>query len=38
LQRYQPGTALVVWFRERVGLTACRVRKIMVTLAVPGDK
>jgi len=29
-QRYQPGTAQVVWFRERVGSTGRRVRKVMV--------
>jgi len=28
--RYQPGTAQVCWFRERVGSTGQRVRKIMV--------
>jgi transposase len=28
--RYQPGAAQVCWFRERVGLTGRRVRKIMV--------
>jgi transposase len=29
-QRYQPGAAQVVWFRERVGSTGRRVRKVMV--------
>jgi len=29
-QRYQPGTAQVVWFRERVGSTGRRLRKVMV--------
>jgi transposase len=29
-QRYQPGAAQVVWFRERVGATGRRVRKVMV--------
>ena len=29
-QRYQPGTAPVVWFRERVGSTGRRLRKVMV--------
>jgi transposase len=29
-QRYQPGTAQVAWFRERVGSTGRRVRKVMV--------
>ena len=28
--RYQPGAAQVCWFRERVGTTGRRVRKIMV--------
>jgi transposase len=28
--RYQPGAAQVCWFRERVGSTGRRVRKIMV--------
>src|SRR3954469_20750963 len=29
-QRYQPGAAQVVWFRERVGATGRRLRKVMV--------
>jgi transposase len=29
-QRYQPGAAQVTWFRERVGSTGRRVRKVMV--------
>jgi transposase len=29
-QRYQPGAAQVVWFRERTGSTGRRVRKVMV--------
>ena len=29
-QRYQPGSAQVSWFRERVGGTGRRMRKIMV--------
>jgi transposase len=29
-QRYQPGAAQVVWFRERVGTTGRRLRKVMV--------
>ncbi|MFZ1011309.1 MAG: IS110 family transposase [Candidatus Sulfotelmatobacter sp.] len=29
-QRYQPGSAQVLWFRERVGATGRRVRKVMV--------
>ena len=29
-QRYQPGSAQVVWFRERVGSTGRRVRKVMI--------
>ena len=29
-QRYQPGATQVVWFRERVGSTGRRVRKVMV--------
>lgn len=29
-QRYQPGSAQVVWFRERTGSTGRRVRKVMV--------
>ena len=29
-QRYQPGAAQVAWFRERVGSTGRRVRKVMV--------
>lgn len=29
-QRYQPGSAQVIWFRERVGSTGRRVRKVMV--------
>jgi transposase len=29
-QRYQPGSALVSWFRERVGGTGRRMRKMMV--------
>jgi transposase len=29
-QRYQPGSAQVTWFRERVGSTSRRVRKVMV--------
>jgi transposase len=29
-QRYQPGTAQVAWFRERVGSTGRRLRKVMV--------
>ena len=29
-QRYQPGSAEVVWFRERVGGTGRRMRKVMV--------
>jgi transposase len=29
-QRYQPGSAQVVWFRERIGSTGGRMRKIMV--------
>src|ERR1700733_130681 len=29
-QRYQPGTAQVTWFRERVGSTGRRVRKVML--------
>jgi transposase len=29
-QRYQPGSAQVTWFRERVGSTGRRVRKVMV--------
>ena len=28
--RYQPGAAQVCWFRERVGSTGRRVRKVMV--------
>jgi transposase len=28
--RYQPGAAQVCWFRERVGSTGRRVRKIMI--------
>jgi transposase len=29
-QRYQPGAALITWFRERTGSTGRRVRKVMV--------
>lgn len=29
-QRYQPGAAQVVWFRERTGSTGRRIRKVMV--------
>jgi transposase len=29
-QRYQPGSAQVIWFRERVGGTGRRIRKVMV--------
>jgi len=29
-QRYQPGSALVCWFRERVSGTGRRMRKVMV--------
>lgn len=29
-QRYQPGSAPVSWFRERVGGTGARMRKVMV--------
>ena len=29
-QRYQPGAAQIIWFRERTGSTGRRVRKIMV--------
>jgi transposase len=29
-QRYQPASAQVCWFRERVGTTGRRVRKVMV--------
>ena len=29
-QRYQPGAAQVIWFRERTGSTGRRVRKVMV--------
>jgi transposase len=29
-QRYQPGAAQVLWFRERAGSTGRRVRKVMV--------
>jgi transposase len=29
-QRYQPGTAQVAWFRDRVGSTGRRIRKVMV--------
>src|SRR3982750_2816077 len=29
-QRYQPGSAQVSWFRERVGVTGRRMRKVMV--------
>lgn len=29
-QRYQPGSALVEWFRERTGPTGRRLRKVMV--------
>lgn len=29
-QRYQPGAAQVIWFRERTGFTGRRVRKVMV--------
>ena len=29
-QRYQPGSAQVTWFRERVGATGRRMRKVMV--------
>jgi transposase len=29
-QRYQPGSAQAIWFRERVGSTGRRVRKVMV--------
>jgi transposase len=29
-QRYQPGSAEVAWFRERVGGTGARMRKVMV--------
>jgi transposase len=29
-QRYQPGSALVTWFRKRIGSTGRRVRKVMV--------
>ncbi len=29
-QRYQPGSAQVSWFRERVGGTGARMRKVMV--------
>jgi len=29
-QRYQPGSAQVIWFRERVGGTGKRLRKVMV--------
>jgi transposase len=29
-QRYQPGSALAQWFRERVGPTGRRLRKVMV--------
>jgi transposase len=33
-QRYQPGAAQVVWFRERTGSTGRRVRKVMVVALV----
>ena len=29
-QRYQPGAALITWFRERTGSTGRRLRKVMV--------
>jgi transposase len=29
-QRYQPGAAQVMWFRDRVGATGRRIRKVMV--------
>jgi transposase len=29
-QRYQPGAAQVAWFRNRVGSTDRRIRKVMV--------
>jgi transposase len=29
-QRYQPGSSQVIWFRERVGSTGKRMRKVMV--------
>jgi len=29
-QRYQPGSAEVAWFRERVSGTGARMRKVMV--------
>jgi transposase len=29
-QRYQPGTAQAAWFRDRVGSTGRRIRKVMV--------
>ena len=29
-QRYQPSATQVVWFRQRVGSTGRRVRKVMV--------
>ena len=29
-QRYQPGAAQVAWFRDRVGSTGRRIRKVMV--------
>jgi transposase len=29
-QRYQPDTAQVAWFRERVGSTGGRLRQVMV--------
>jgi transposase len=29
-QRYQPGSAVVCWFRDRLGGAARRLRKVMV--------
>jgi transposase len=29
-QRYQPGAAQVMWFRDRVGSTGRRIRKVFV--------
>lgn len=29
-QRYQPASAQVSWFRERISGTSCRMRKVMV--------
>jgi transposase len=29
-QRYQPGSALVHWYRSRAGVTGTRVRKVMI--------